>query len=413
MRYVRYLDGRGEAARAADALRRATQVYCKRSPALALFVARRAELPPAVAAAPAEPAAEGSAAAVPLPVPLPDPAAARAEYDRVAGSLAPGLVQCTVQRANFERRQGDTAAACAVYEEALAAAAAELAAAQQAQQQGGGGGGGGAAEKAKAKAASYAFLVVQYAHFLHAVLGEAQRAQQAYADALARAPQCKALWEGAVHLETQLRGEGYVGRVLSLYERATAPLPAKPAAAAGSPRQQPAQEQQQQQQGQENGVAEGGGSGGGGAAAAQPASPPAAAAPARGLTDREREELSERMVAFADLHGTAADLRGAEELHGARFKLPLALVGKKRGDSGGKSSGAKKAAAAAAAAAAAGAGPAGAPALDGAGAAAHAAAAAAAHAAAMDYYGSGAYYGNPYAGYHGGGYYGPGGYYGY
>ncbi|GAB4815080.1 hypothetical protein N2152v2_002126 [Parachlorella kessleri] len=412
MRYIRYLDGKAEAERSRDALTRAATLYCKRSPQLALFAARRSEIPPA---------SSGDAPAL---------EAARAGYDRVASELAPALVQCTLQRANFERRQGDVQAACRVFEEHIAAAAADVKAAERGSSGVDTGGGaepgqpgsttaaaeGPADGGSSSKAASYAFLVVQYAHFLQAVLGQAQRAQQVYREALERVPHCRPLWEGAVHLETVLGGEGYVGRVLELYERASAP-PTTPQSIATAGQEaatgngSTSAAHAQAAAGPEHAVQGAGGAVNGGehVAAAAGEAPPgpaaAAASPAgtaealgpRGLSEADREELSERMVAFADLHGRAEDLHRAEQLHYQRFKLPLALAGRKRGGADGGS------AAALQSAKLAGAGEAG-----GDAAAAAAAQAAMANASsAMGYYGSAGYYGGGY----GAGYGSYGGYY--
>ena len=48
--------------------------------------------------------------------------AARSTYRLVVDQLSPGLVEAVVEFANFERRQGDVAAAKKVYEDTLTAA---------------------------------------------------------------------------------------------------------------------------------------------------------------------------------------------------------------------------------------------------------------------------------------------------
>ncbi len=75
--------------------------------------------------------------------------------------------------------QGDKAAACTVYKKAIAAAA----------------GRGLDGEK------TFAYLTVQYAHFLMVVYKDVEAARSAYSMALEKLPGCYTLWEGALHLE--------------------------------------------------------------------------------------------------------------------------------------------------------------------------------------------------------------------
>lgn len=97
-----------------------------------------------------------------------------------------------------------------------------------------------------------------YANFLRVACGDAAKARKVYADALAARPSSKALWEGAVHLEEFVPGADLAARVLEIYERAVA----------------------------------------------EPA-----------LAVDEREELSARAAAFADLAGSVQQLTAAERSH--------------------------------------------------------------------------------------------------
>ena len=89
--------------------------------------------------------------------------------------LAPGLVSALVQFANFERRQGQLAAAKALYEAFI----------EQ--------------EAAKSDSATHAFAVVQYAAFLQQSAHDIPAAQAAFAAALAKRTNAKALWEVGSH----------------------------------------------------------------------------------------------------------------------------------------------------------------------------------------------------------------------
>ena len=94
-----------------------------------------------------------------------------AQAAMLQGKLAPGLLSATVQHANFERRQGQLAAAKAVYEAVIEA------------------------EGAKEEAATHVFAVIQYAAFLQQAVGDGSAARLVYEAALAKRTTAKALWE--------------------------------------------------------------------------------------------------------------------------------------------------------------------------------------------------------------------------
>ncbi|CAL8466906.1 g6442 [Coccomyxa elongata] len=173
-RYIRFLEPeRPDAAK--EALRRAQHIHCKAQPELQLLAARFHER-------------HG------------DPAAARTAYELVVSRLAPGLISAVLAFANFERRQGNKAAACKIYDDAVAAAA----------------------DKGSSSEKTYAFLVVSYAHFLVQSFKDVDAARSLYASALQQAPGSLSLWEGAIHLEENLDapGEEKARRALALYARA-------------------------------------------------------------------------------------------------------------------------------------------------------------------------------------------------
>ncbi|KAK9840998.1 hypothetical protein WJX81_004975 [Elliptochloris bilobata] len=130
-----------------------------------------------------------------------------------------------------------------------------------------------AAARGSAGAAAYAHLAIQYAHFLRVAYGDARGARAVYGEALRVHPAQLVLWEGAIHLEETLGGPAAerVAKVLALYERGVAL--------------------------------------------------PAVGAEARALPAAERETLSARAAAFADLASDAAALEAAEAAHAARFKF--------------------------------------------------------------------------------------------
>jgi hypothetical protein len=77
---VRYLEGTEGTESASRALNRAQQIHCKRRPEIFLFAARYLE-------------ATGN------------PTAARQALAEVLDNLAPGSIEATIAKANFERRQ--------------------------------------------------------------------------------------------------------------------------------------------------------------------------------------------------------------------------------------------------------------------------------------------------------------------
>ena len=90
---------------------------------------------------------------------------------QLQGKLAAGLLSAMVQHANFERRQGQLAAAKAVFEGVIEA------------------------EAGKAEAASHVFAVIQYAAFLQQAVGDSSAARLIYEAALAKRTSAKSLWE--------------------------------------------------------------------------------------------------------------------------------------------------------------------------------------------------------------------------
>ena len=168
MRYLESYDR--DSARAA--LQRAQTVHCKRNPKLLLYAARYEEQAGNVEAA-------------------------RAIYQHILGSLAPGLIAAVVQYANFERRQQNKEAACGAFEAALKEARGNEGAEQ-----------------------SFAFLTIQYAKFLQQAFNDEDAARWLYAEGLESNPQSKALWEGAIHLEEQSHDAAAVQRAFELYKRA-------------------------------------------------------------------------------------------------------------------------------------------------------------------------------------------------
>ena len=91
----------------------------------------------------------------------------------VQGKLAPGLLSAMVRHANFERRQGQQAAAKAVFEGVIEAEAG----------------------KDGKDGATHAFAVIQYAAFLQQAMGDSSAARLVYEAALAKRTSAKSLWE--------------------------------------------------------------------------------------------------------------------------------------------------------------------------------------------------------------------------
>ena len=201
-----------------------------------------------------------------------------------------------------------------------------------------------------------AIRYVQAAAFFQLFKGSAGAgtARDLYEAALKLVPSSKALWESAIDFEAGAPGGDSTQRILSLYERATAPAHSATDGAAS---------------GGETTVAA---PAGGGAAANGPTPLPNGTAPpvtvtsedvtsavkvAAGLSDREREQLSLACLAWADAAGDASAVAAAAAMHCKRFPLPVKTMeqGRKRGAAGAAGAGpaAKKPAGDAAAAAAA------------------------------------------------------------
>ncbi|KAL0031827.1 hypothetical protein WJX79_009679 [Trebouxia sp. C0005] len=136
MRYVRWQEISSKAA-AQVALERATSVHCKRRPEMQLFAAHFHER-------------HGNADT------------ARALFRLVTERLAPTLIPGAVQHANFERRQGSKAAACAVYDKFLE-------------------------REAGKDSATYVFVVIQYINALQCGFQDTQKAREVYNAALEKA----------------------------------------------------------------------------------------------------------------------------------------------------------------------------------------------------------------------------------
>lgn len=125
--------------------------------------------------------------------------AARACYATVADDVAPGLLRCIVQRANFERRCGNTAAARGVYEAAMQT------------------------EKSKEGAGSkiYGVLACKYAEMLHEAGGDVDGARAVYERGVdASDGGNAAVWEGWINFERSV-GEpsAALGEVAKVVER--------------------------------------------------------------------------------------------------------------------------------------------------------------------------------------------------
>ena len=256
MRYVRWQEVSSKAA-AQVALERATSVHCKRRPEIQLFAAHFHERHGNIDTA-------------------------RALFRLVTQRLSPTLISGAVQHANFERRQGSKAAACAVYDKFL-----ERETSQQ--------------------SATYVFVVIQYVNALQWGFQDTEKAREVYNSALKKAPSSLTLWEGIIHFEEHLPGADRMTRVLDIYSRAVEPpstTAAKSDTAAGT--------STAISDAATNGLAE---------ESSATAAPTATAAP-QGLTTSERELLSNRATDFVDMHGDANLLSKIEQQHAHRFKLP-------------------------------------------------------------------------------------------
>lgn len=282
IRYARWAQAAGQPERGASALQRGLSVFCKRRPEMHLYAAHVEEL-------------RGAAAA------------ARRHYDTVLDDLAPGSVAAVVAAANFERRQGQKQqqkqeekeegggvggrdAACGRYEKLLAAERTKLKTDK---------GSGGAA-------GVFEFVALQYASFLRHAFGDVDAARRVLHDALDASPAHRGLWEGAVAFEEAAGGPDAAQRVLQLYERCTAPPPPAVAGAAAKEEEETAAAVAKGQQQEDS-------------------SNDAAAAAAAALSEADREELSCRAVAFADLHADAQTAAEVAARHQRRF-MAVALA---------------------------------------------------------------------------------------
>ncbi len=204
---------------------------------------------------------------------------ARALFRLVTERLAPTLIPGAVQHANFERRQGSKAAACAVYDKFLE-------------------------REAGKDSATYVFVVIQYMNALQCGFQDTQKAREVYNAALKKAQDSIMLWEGIIHFEETLPGSDRLARVLDIYNRAVAPADvAKPDSKAAAAADAPAT----------NGIAENG---------VTASEETAKAAAPQALSDSDRELLSTRSIDFVDTYGDANLLAKVEQQHSQRFKLP-------------------------------------------------------------------------------------------
>lgn len=176
IRLVQRMDTEGQLELALDGLRGATSIFVKRRPEIHLFAARFKEQHGDV---------EG----------------ARVAFETLRNELVPGLLEVYVKQANFEHRQGNAEAACAVLDAALQS------------------------EKLKEESRALTVLYIQYARFLDQVLRSEDKARELFTTALDHLPTSKALWEAAIYFEvSHTTGEEQVYRVDALVERASAPL---------------------------------------------------------------------------------------------------------------------------------------------------------------------------------------------
>merc|ERR1711865_1246174 len=125
---INYLDSAGLKEDAKAVAKRATEVNLPQNPAMHGFTANLHEVNE-------------------------DFADAREVYQRVVDKLAPGMVEPIVNLANFERRQGQTAAVLAVYEKGI---------------------------ETVSTAESKAFLSMHYARYLTASCGDAAKCREVY-----------------------------------------------------------------------------------------------------------------------------------------------------------------------------------------------------------------------------------------
>jgi len=125
----------------------------------------------------------------------------------------------------------------------------------------------------------YPFLAMQYANFLKQSCGNADKGREVLRTAVESSPHIRQLWEAAVQFEESCGMEGLVERVLPLYEKAVA---------------------EQAQQPSESGK--------------------------KGLSEKDREELSLRAIDFADAYADAHTLHQVMVRHSALFQLPTSIA---------------------------------------------------------------------------------------
>lgn len=103
------------------------------------------------------------------------------------------------------------------------------------------------------------------------VCKDTDKARGVLEQALTVVPQVRQVWEAAIHLEENAGGADAMGRIMALYDRAVAPV--------------------------------------------MPGAP-------KGLSDKDREEMSLRRVEFADMFLDVEQLAKADRAHAAHFMLP-------------------------------------------------------------------------------------------
>jgi hypothetical protein len=159
-----------------------------------------------------------------------------------------------------------------------------------------------------------------------------------YEAALKLLPSSGALWEAAIDFEAACSSDDRVQRVLSLYERATAPahsVSASASAMSGGDATAGAA--------QGSSVANGPAALPNGTAAAEVKSDGSttAAKMVVGLSEAEREQLSLACLAWADVTGDGSAVATAAAMHCKRFPLPVKTVeqGRKRAAAGAAADG--------------------------------------------------------------------------
>ena len=161
-------------------------------------------------------------------------------------------------------------------------------------------------------------------------------AREVYEAALNLLPSSKALWEAAIEFEASSPSDDRIQRVLSLYERATAPAhSANATAASGGDATAAAGQGSSAANGPAplpNGTA---------AAEAKPDGGSTTAKVAVGLTNAEREQLSLACLAWADVTGDVSAVATAAAMHCKRFPLPVKTMeqGRKRAAAGAAADG--------------------------------------------------------------------------